>query len=135
MTIITRPAPFHRKTRVLVAAVALITAMGVGLGQQRGVWTDSSDRGSTSPPAVAASIPSVSGVPSPQAPQLYVVATEEAEVDLRAKFEALGHTDQPYEVLVLAPAEDHGRVFARLYERNQLRAFNGVLPVSINDLR
>ena len=147
MITITHPMQSHRKARFLAAAgatVMLTLAFGIGLWQGLGVGTDSSDRASTSLTAVAASIPPVSsgaGTPVPvitssqQAPRLYIVATEEAAMELHARFQAFGHTDQPYDVLVLAQAEDDGRMPALRHEPFRVREDNGLLPVDITDLR
>jgi hypothetical protein len=139
MTTIIRPTQPRRRMRLLTAAsaaVVLAVAVSTGLWQYDGGSSDSSERGSAAAPAAAASIPSVPASTSPQqAPRLYVVATEEAALDLRARFAALGQSDQPDEVRVLAQHEDADHLLVRLHELNRLRADNGLLPIHYVDLR
>ena len=140
MTTIIHPTQPRRRMRLLTAtasaAVVLAVAVSTGLWQYDGGSSDGSERGSAAAPAAAASIPSVPASTSPQqAPRLYVVATEEAAMDLRARFAALGQSDQPDEVMVLAQDEDADHLLIRLHELNRLRTDHGLLPFHYVDLR
>jgi hypothetical protein len=157
MATITVPAKPHGKRPFFIAVGGILVALAIAAGL--GAWQYTDHRGDSRPIAVA-SLPPVSDEtfapavpmgglaeqmqvpaaassahviagPRPR-PVLYIVATDEAAEQVRARFAMFVPDTLQYQVLVLAPADDDGQLLSLLYAPSDA---TGVPPVEIIDPR